>query len=842
MHRILFILSLVSSLFCFGQSLTIKTIDKTDLKPITYVKILVLDNDSSIITITSTNKNGHISLNIPYGSYTIKASHLAYEKWNQKVIFDSKNAALTIQLIPKVENLDEVLINASGYIRKHGDTTTVSLPKIVNGKERNVIDVLKKIKGVQVQDDGTVTYNKKEVNHVLINGNKIFDNDYKSALDKIRPHEMVKIQFIENYKDNTNSDLIAKDAMAMNLGFKDDFFISGTLEGGLGVSNEHILGVDLLQNAKWITSFINLKHQNIGFSESDNLSNTELLNTEIISHYEPYSSLATLNVTQLGKIDATNFNNTYTSRINTTVKLSKQTQLLIKSNNTKEELHRLNSVTSEFSIDDEPIIRNELTNQRVDYVISENNINILHKTEKSVLKTAIYFKSINHVYFQDIDLNGNINQQFIEKNSQQYNVDITYEQLLSNNNPLIINAGYHYKPMNQSIINQGFITLNQDFETRENVYYGNASLLKQQQDSSIIGIYFKSKLSGIKQNLNSQSNNDRFYSQEELMTSEVSLDWRKDSKVKNWDIKSGINLYTFNLDNGNSYLKFGPFFNASLKIKNNRTNHNFAIESANGWVLNNPFTPINIFDSYNSSYNINSTNDIRRKSRLSYTLSNAKNLDNISLSASLRHKSKSLLYNFSIDENSSRNSIVIIDKDTYSFDISAKYNTLFLKLFFLEVSINPSVGNSYITGNSSTINKITNNSYLTELKFNRRFSKQFFIGTTTQLQYREFKSNSSTNNVLNYNTKVYLTWEFGNFELKGDYDHIKLGEDVKAANFSSLYLTITPKKSILKGSLQLFNLFNTKTILTTSSSNLGEFSSSFSIPQRRLVASVTYSF
>ncbi|QNK76285.1 hypothetical protein H7F37_09015 [Winogradskyella sp. PAMC22761] len=653
---------------------------------------------------------------------------------------------------------------------------------------------------------------------------------------------MVKIQFIENYKDDTNSDLVAKDAMAMNLGFKDKFFISGTAEGGIGISDGHILGTNLLQNAKWITSFINLKHQNIGFSESDNLTNTELLNTEIISHYEPYSSLATLNVTQLGEIDATNFNDTYASRINTTVKLSKQTQLLIKSNNVREELSRLNAVTSKFTIDDEPIIRNELTNQNVNYFNSESNIGIKHKSKKSIFKSELYFKSLSHKYEQNIDLNGSTNEQVTDETRQQFNVDIKYEKLISNNMPIILNAGYHYKPLNQNLINQGFNNLNQDFKTRENVYYANASLLKRQQDSSIIELHLKSKLSAIKQYLNSQTNVNTFSTDEQLMTNEVRFDWKKDSKTKDYAINSGFNIYAFNIDSDNSYSKFAPFINANLKIKNKKTTHNFGVESTTDWVLNNPFTPFDIFDSFNNSYRITSANDAVRNSQLSYNIFNTQNLNDKSFSVSLNHNSKSVLSNFNINSNNSSNTIEITNRDNYSLNFSTKYNTLLWKLFFFEFSFSPSFGNTYISDNNGAIKEVNSSIYLTELKFNRRFSKQLFIGSTTQFQYREFKSELSNNDLLTYGSKVYLTYEFGNFELKGDYNHIKIGDDNKTENFSSMYVTFTPKESNFKGYLQLFNLFNTESITTASSSNIGDFSSSFNLPQRRLTASVTYTF
>ncbi|WP_299128300.1 hypothetical protein [uncultured Winogradskyella sp.] len=843
MQRIFFLSILFFPLFSLCQNLTVKTINHLNLNPVADVKILVLDNNGNIVTINSTDINGRISLDIPYGTYKIKASHVAYKKWTRSITFSTSNPVIIVNLMQKIENLDEVLIQASGYIRKHGDTTTISLPKIVNGKERNVIDVLKKIKGVKVLDDGTVIYNKKEVTDVLINGTKIFDNDYKSVLDKIRPHEMVKIQFIENYKDDTNSDLIAKDAMAMNLEFKDKLFFSGTLEGGLGISSGRVIGINLLQNAKWITSFVNLRHQNTGISESYKMmTNNELLNTDITSHYAPYTSLSSLNATGLNGIDATDFNDTYSSRINTTIKLSKKTQLLIKSNNIREELTRFKTVTSQFTVDDEPIIRNEFTNQSVNHINSENNIGILHKNQKSIFKTDLYFKKLSHDYQQDIDLNGDLNEQLIDESRQHFNLNIKYERLLSNNIPLVLNAGYHYKPLNQKLNNHGFTNINQELKTRENIYYANASLLHKQQDSSIAGIYLKSKLSGIEQNLNSIDNANTFFNEEKLMTNEIKFDWVKNSKTKEWNISPGANLYVFDLDSDYSYLKFTPLLKASLKIKNEKTTHSFLAESTTDWVLNNPFTPFNVLDSFNSSYGINSTNDINRSSQFSYSLSTIKNLDNISISSNLRHNSKSLLSDFSIDVNNSINNIEITDRDTYSLGVIAKYNTLLWKLFFFEVSLNPSLVNSFIKDNNDIINKINNRVYSAEMKFNRRFTEELFIGTTTQLNYREFKSDLGTNDVLNYSTKVYLTWEFGNFELKGDYDHIKLGNDVKAVNFASFNLNYTPKKSNFKGYLQLFNVLNTESIVTSSSSNTGEFLSSFNLPQRRFIASLAYTF
>lgn len=499
------IIFLCSIFFCHAQEFTLKTIDETYLTPISDVRILVLDQNDDIITISSTNQDGELTLNIPLGYYTIKASHLSYQKYNKKATLTLNSKVFEIKLLQRVENLQEIEIYTSGYIRKHGDTTTINLPKIVNGKERNVIEVLKKIKGVQVLEDGTVIYNKKEVTDVLINGNKIFDNDYKSVLDKIKPYEMVKIQFIENYKDDTNSNLLAKESMAMNLGFKNEFFISGTVEGGLGISSGRLVNLDILQNASWITTFLNAGNQNIGMSESRVLSQSELLNSTVNSHYTS-TSLATLETFGLDNIKATDFNDTYTTRFNTAIKLSKKTRILIKSNNTREDLSRLNSSNSQFIVDNQLISRSELDNQKVNYSNSENNIGILHKNKRSVFKSEFYFKNTTHEYLQNIILNGVLNQQVIDEKRQQFNLDLKYERIISNEIPIVFNAGYYHNPSKQNLTNNGFNNVNQRLDKNENVYYANASLLKRRPDSSILRLHIGSKLSGMKQDLDLQIN------------------------------------------------------------------------------------------------------------------------------------------------------------------------------------------------------------------------------------------------------------------------------------------------------------------------------------------------
>lgn len=837
----LIILFLCSSFICNGQEFTIKTIHEINLTSIADVRILILDQDSEIITITSTNQDGELILKIPQGTYTIEASHLSYEKWSQTVILTPEKKVYEIKLAQRVENLEEMVINSSGYMRKHGDTTTINLPKIVNGKERNVIDVLKKIKGVQVLEDGTVIYNKKEVTNVLINGNKIFDNDYKSALDKIKPYEMVKIQFIENYKDDTNSNLLAKESMAMNLGFKNELFISGTVEGGLGVSSVRLLNLDILQNAKWITTFLNAGNQNIGMSEANELLQSELLNANVTSHYTP-RSFVTLGASGLHKIKATDFNDTYATRLNTAIKLSKKTRLLIKSNNTWEDLSRLNRNTSQFIIDDQVIMRNELNNQKVNYSNSENNIGILHKNKQSVFKSEFYFKNTNHEYLQNIDLNGISNEQIIDEKRQQFNLDLKYERIISNEVPIVFNAGYYHNPSRQNLTNTGFSNVTQRLDKNENVYYANASLLKRRSDSSIVGLQIGSKLSGIKQDLDLQINPSILSSREQLITNELKLNWEKESKKRDWQVKSGFNLYSFDLMKSYSYLKTVPFLDARLKLKSkSKASHTFTLSSITDWMLKNPFTPFSIFDAFNSSYAIGSTNDIMRTSHVSYLISDSKNLDNTFLSVNLLHNNKSLISDFDIDANTSQNILLISDKDTYTLGLNARYNTLLWKLFFFESSLTSTLGNTFFINNNDEITETINRSYLGIIKFNRRFTKQLFIGSTTQIRYNEFESNLGTNDILNYDTTVYFIWEFGDFELKGDYNHTKIGEN-QPVNFSSFHLGYTPKKSNFKADLQLFNLFNTESISTTNASNIGKFTSSINLPQRRLIASLTYTF
>jgi len=50
--------------------------------------------------------------------------------------------------------------------------------------DATVEDVLKKLPGVEVDSDGKITVNGKEVNQVLVNGQVFFSNDPKVATKK----------------------------------------------------------------------------------------------------------------------------------------------------------------------------------------------------------------------------------------------------------------------------------------------------------------------------------------------------------------------------------------------------------------------------------------------------------------------------------------------------------------------------------------------------------------------------------------------------------------------------------------------------------------------------------
>ncbi|MEQ1744565.1 MAG: carboxypeptidase-like regulatory domain-containing protein [Saprospiraceae bacterium] len=99
--------------------------------------------------------------------------------------------------------LREVVVRAAAPpVVVRSDTTEFRAASFSDSTEFSVEDLLKKIPGGRVSENGLISYNGKTVERVLIEGDDLFSLQYPLATRNLRADMVDKIQAIDRYQEN----------------------------------------------------------------------------------------------------------------------------------------------------------------------------------------------------------------------------------------------------------------------------------------------------------------------------------------------------------------------------------------------------------------------------------------------------------------------------------------------------------------------------------------------------------------------------------------------------------------------------------------------------------------
>jgi hypothetical protein len=134
----------------------------------------------------------------------INVSHISSSTVNLRT--DSilnKLSDLLIVLQQEDNNLPEVVVKSNHVpIVQKGDTTSYAISGFADSTERSLEDLLKKLPGFSVSNDGKLSYQGKEVSRLLIGGSEIYGKDYAIGTKNITPFIFDSIQAIQRYQKN----------------------------------------------------------------------------------------------------------------------------------------------------------------------------------------------------------------------------------------------------------------------------------------------------------------------------------------------------------------------------------------------------------------------------------------------------------------------------------------------------------------------------------------------------------------------------------------------------------------------------------------------------------------
>ncbi len=132
------------------------------------------------------------------GKYTIKAELMGYKAYEDKFELTEDKAYGEIKMEPDREQLEGAVVSDVGnpiIIKK--DTVEYNASSFKTNDNDMLLDLLKKLPGVEVSDAGAVTYNGKSISKITIEGKTFFLNDPQMATNNIPANVIRKVKVLQ---------------------------------------------------------------------------------------------------------------------------------------------------------------------------------------------------------------------------------------------------------------------------------------------------------------------------------------------------------------------------------------------------------------------------------------------------------------------------------------------------------------------------------------------------------------------------------------------------------------------------------------------------------------------
>lgn len=241
-------LGLFLSTFALAQnlsSLTGRVLDEEG-EVMASAQLILLDGEA-IKAYTLADNNGNFALELgegPIDSLNVEVRMFGFTTISRSL--SELSSPHTFRLKSAAIEFDAVVVKADALpISQREDTLMFNTASFTDGTEEKVEDMLKKIPGVEVDDQGAISVQGKAIDRVLIDGDDAFGRNYRLATQNINAGFINRVDVISNFTDDLlTGDLDQNKELVLDLKLEDSrkkiIFGEVELSAGLpgGVDND----------------------------------------------------------------------------------------------------------------------------------------------------------------------------------------------------------------------------------------------------------------------------------------------------------------------------------------------------------------------------------------------------------------------------------------------------------------------------------------------------------------------------------------------------------------------------------------------------------------------------
>lgn len=562
-------------------------------EPIPYVDLLLKRNDSTfkIIAYSTSNTQGRFQINFQTDtdSIIIETSTYQYEKYHGIIKLSQRNKLLstTIRLIPRVIELREVQVKAQPKVRFKNDTTIFTLSRFIQGNEVVVEDVLRKLPGITIEDNGRIKFKGKDVTNVLLDGSNLFDGNYSIGTKNMDISFIEGIEAIENFENNPLLQGLSENSqVALNLKLKSGLLTSHTAEATLANKERFALNSTSIFLTEKIKSFLVGSYNSIGdLLTLDSFDATTFINNVLNSRETQYSTNSVMGNARrnLPKLNNSSNSEGFGS-INVLPKLSKKETLRVNVNTYVDKLGAQSTLNTTYFIPNDTVKVLEERNRTISPRFINSNVSYQRFLSE---KNTITFNS-KYTNFELSDnltgvLNDSPNEERLFLRESFFGQSFSFVNRINENSALLIYSSItsSQRPERLSLIpgfainevhGQEISYLSQYVQSNRFVVDGNIQFLNRKEENKLsLGLQLNYTLDKLHSRLNQNDldesviNNIRYH----IYSTELFLDYL--FVVKKWSYRprASINLFTNILEESDRYIprKTSMLTDLSLLIK-----------------------------------------------------------------------------------------------------------------------------------------------------------------------------------------------------------------------------------------------------------------------------------
>lgn len=186
---------------------------------------LKLSNKNIILDYKRSDNNGEFKLKVNptynFEELYLEVSHLGYKRSNIRLL--KKQHVYEIIMESAELSIDEIIIKNKPKIKQLKDTISFYVKGFARDEDRSIGDVLKRMPGIAVDDDGQVRFNNKAISNFYIDNDDLLGAKYGIGTKAIPLNMVENVQVYSNHEHiKALKDQFGTDKVSINLEVKED--------------------------------------------------------------------------------------------------------------------------------------------------------------------------------------------------------------------------------------------------------------------------------------------------------------------------------------------------------------------------------------------------------------------------------------------------------------------------------------------------------------------------------------------------------------------------------------------------------------------------------------------